>query len=124
MIFLYQLHLKDAKIFRFTLLYSNTIVQCNFTFYLYTSLYMYLKMCTVYIGRTGKFYNFSTGNPITGFVSVANARSSSISSVLSIHPSAPPNSFACSAFLAPGIGITFSWAMSQFRATCRGHSIY
>lgn len=62
-------------------------------------------------------YNFSTGKPITGFISNAKERSSLISSLVSLQPSAPANSSACSAFLAPGIGTTFSWATSQFSTT-------
>lgn len=53
-------------------------------------------------------YNFSTGNPITGLISEASDLSSEISSSVSCHPSAPANSVACTAFLAPGMGMTFS----------------
>ena len=62
-------------------------------------------------------YNFSTGKPTTGLISEAKERSSYISSSVSLQPSAPANSSACSAVLAPGIGTTFSWAISQLRAT-------
>lgn len=64
-----------------------------------------------------RLHKFSTGKPTTGLMSEASDRSSSTSSPVSLHPSAPPNSLACSAFLAPGMGTTLPCAMSQFRTT-------
>ncbi|GKV24850.1 hypothetical protein SLEP1_g34403 [Rubroshorea leprosula] len=60
---------------------------------------------------------------MTGLISDANERSSLTSSPVSLHPSAPANSLACSAFLAPGIGTTFSWAINQLRTTYKSISI-
>lgn len=61
---------------------------------------------------------YSTGKPTTGFISEARDRSSATSSSVRLQPIAPANSLACSAFLAPGIGITFPCATNQFNATC------
>lgn len=52
------------------------------------------------------FQSFSTGKPITGLVFEAKLRNSATSSLFNLHPSAPLNSSACSAVLAPGIGMT------------------
>lgn len=59
------------------------------------------------VKRLTMFQSFSTGKPITGLTFEAKFRSSATSSTLSLHPSAPINSSACSAVLAPGIGTTF-----------------
>lgn len=63
------------------------------------------------------FYNLSTGNPTRDPISDARERNSSISVSVRLQPTAPANSDACSAFFAPGIGITFPWQISQFNTT-------
>lgn len=60
---------------------------------------------------------YSTGKPTTGLISEAKDRSSATSSSVRLQPIAPANSLACSAFLAPGMGITFPCATNQFNAT-------
>ena len=93
----------------------STLYFTCFVYYILSTILPELYLLLIQVGN----YNFSTGNPTTGLICDARDRSSSISESVSLHPRAPTNSVACSAFLAPGMGTTLSWHTNQFRTTWR-----